>query len=130
MLLQSCIFGDPETEEDKITNGYLILAFSGTQKRAEMLHNTCIPGDIQTKDDKIRNGCPTLASSEALNGVEMLHHRTLGGLKQKKTNLEMAASPLPSAEPKRGRKCYVIDAFSDVAKQKNNQTRLPHLPVL
>ena len=32
-------------------------AFSGAQKRAEMLRHPCILGDPQTKGDKIKSGC-------------------------------------------------------------------------
>ena len=32
---------------DKIRSGYLTLAFSGAQKRAELLHNPCILGGLQ-----------------------------------------------------------------------------------
>ena len=42
--------GVPNTKRgDKIRSGYLTLAFSGAQKRAELLHNPCILGDPQQK---------------------------------------------------------------------------------
>ena len=54
--------------------GCLTLAFSGTQKRAEMPHHPCILGDPQTKGHKIRIGCFTRAFSGAQKRAEMLHH--------------------------------------------------------
>ena len=47
---------------DKIREGYLTPAFSGAQKRAEMLCNLCILG-VPNKGDKIRKGYLTPAFS-------------------------------------------------------------------
>ena len=45
MLRHSCILGDPQTKGDKIRSGCLTPAFSGAQKRAEVLRHPCILGD-------------------------------------------------------------------------------------
>ena len=63
--------GVPKQRGDKIS-GRLTLAFSGAQKRAEMLRQPCILGDPQTKRDKIRSGCLTRAFSKAHKRVKML----------------------------------------------------------
>ena len=44
----SAFSGIPNAKlEDKIRSGYLTFAFSGAQKRAELLRNPCILGDPQ-----------------------------------------------------------------------------------
>ena len=47
----------------QIIYGFLTPAFSGAQKRAEMLCRPCIVANLQTKGDKIRIGCLTPAFS-------------------------------------------------------------------
>ena len=47
-----CILGRPQTKGDKIRIGYLTLAFSGAQNRAEMLHHHCILGGPQQRGTK------------------------------------------------------------------------------
>ena len=49
----------PQTKGDKIRIGCLTPAFSGAQKKAEMLCHPCILGGLQTKEDEIRIGCLT-----------------------------------------------------------------------
>ena len=67
-----------------------------------------------TKGNNIRCGCLSGAQKRA----EMLHHPCiLGDPQQRGTKSEVAASPLPSRGPKRGRKCYATPAFSGVPKQ-------------
>ena len=123
------------TKGNKIRSGCLTLAFSGAQKRAEMLRHPCILGDPQTKGDKIRSGSLTPAFSGAHKWVEMLrhlcilgdpqnkggqnqnwptsgrkHYTTLacsGVPKQRGAKPELATSPLPSREATSGRKCYI-----------------------
>ena len=53
--------GVPKQRGYKI-RGRLTLAFSGAQKRAEMLRQPCILGDPQTKGDNIGSGYFTLPS--------------------------------------------------------------------
>ena len=56
MLCHPCILGGPQTQKDKIRIGCLTPAFSGAEKRAEMLPHPCILGGPQTKRDKIESG--------------------------------------------------------------------------
>ena len=70
---------------EKITSGCLTLAFSGAQKRAEVLRNPCILGGPQHQ---------------------------VRGENQKR---------LRSRGPKRGRKCYVTPAFSEVPNAKREE---------
>ena len=56
MLRHPCILGDPQIKGDKIRSGYVTPAFSGAQKRADLLRHPCILGGPQTKGDKIRIG--------------------------------------------------------------------------
>ena len=49
MLRHPCISVGPQTKGDKIRIGCLTPAFSGTQKRAEMLHHPCILGGLQQR---------------------------------------------------------------------------------
>ena len=58
---------------------------------------------------------PHPAFSRAQNRGEMLcQPRILGDPQQRGTKSKVAASPLPSRGPKRGRKCYATAAFSGV----------------
>ena len=83
------------TKGNKITSGCLTPAFSGTQRRAQILRHRCILGGPQRQ--------PRGAKSE------------------------VAISPLPSREPKRGQKCYVTPAFSGIPKKRQrNQKWVPH----
>ena len=78
---------------------------------------------------KIRSGCLTPAFSKAQKRAEMLCHPCiLGDPQQRGTKSEVAASPLPSRGPKRGRKCYVTLAFSGSPKPSaGNKIRSGHL---
>ena len=73
------------TKGNKIRSGCLNPAFSGAQKRARLLRHPCILGDPQrqARGAKKISSCP----------------------QQRGTKSEVAASPLPSRGPKRGRKC-------------------------
>ena len=55
-------------------------------------------------------------ASHGLDGSAMSPLRSQGP-QHRGTKSEVAASPLPSLGPKRGRKCYVTPAFSGVPKQ-------------
>ena len=75
------------------------IAFSGIPNKGEQ-NQKCSP----TKGNKIRSGCLSGAQKRA----EMLHHPCIRRDPQRRgTKSEVAASPLPSRGPKRGRKCYV-----------------------
>ena len=57
----------------------------------------------------------------------LCHLYVLGDLRRRGTKLEVAAAALPSWGPKRGRKCYVIPAFSGISDEvEQNQKSLPH----
>ena len=73
---------------DKFRSGYLTPAFSGAQKRVELLRNCYI-----TSAPVHYQGSPTPSAGK---------------------ESEVATSPLPSRGHKRGRNCYVTPAFSGV----------------
>ena len=75
----TCILGEPQTKGDKMRSGYLTPAFSGAQKRAEMLPHPCILGDPETKGDKIRSGYHARSFLRAQKRAEMLHHPCILG---------------------------------------------------
>ena len=142
---QPCLLGGPKegrnatpplhsrgspTKGSKIRSGCLTPAFSGAQKRAEMLRHRCIFGDPNkgeqnqkwspTKGSKIRSGCLTPAFSGAQKRAEMLRHPCiLRDPQQRGAKSEVVASPLPSRVPKRGRKCYITPAFSGIPTKGN-----------
>ena len=77
MVCEPCILrvlGNHQTKADKIRIGCITPAFTGAQKRAEMLCHPCILGDPPTKGDKIRIGTLTHALSGAQRRAEMLCH--------------------------------------------------------
>ena len=118
--------GSP-TKGNKIRNGCLTPAFSGIQKRAEMLHHSCILGDPQSQ---ARGAKSEVASNKGEQNQQWSPHPyLLGGPKEggnatsplhsrgsltKGIKSEVAASPLPSRGPKRGRKCYITPTFSGI----------------
>ena len=60
----------------------------------------------------------------------LLRHPCILGIpKQRGTKSELAASPLPSRGPKRGRKCYVTPAFSGIPKQRGTKSELAASPL-
>ena len=95
------------------------IAFSGIPSKGER-NQKCSP----TKGYKMRSGCLSGAQKRA----EVLHHPCIpGDPQQRGINSEMAASPLPSRGPNRGRKCSVTPAFSGVPNiGEQNQKWLPH----
>ena len=114
--------------------GCLNPTFSGAPKRAEMLHHPCILMGSPTPSakGKFRSGCLTPPFSGAQKRAEMLCHPCIVQGPQRQAQgakSEVAASPLLSRRPKRGRKCYVTPAFSGVPNTKvgeQNQQWLPH----
>ena len=65
---------------DKIRSRYLTLAFSGAQKKAELLRNPCILGIPNAKlGDKIRSGYLTSAFSGAQMRSELLRNPCIIG---------------------------------------------------
>ena len=93
------------------------IAFSGIPNKGEQ-NQKCSP----TKGNKIRSG----RLSGAQKRVEMLHHAyILGDPQHRGTKSEVAASPLSSWRPKRGRKCYVTPAFSGVHYRSGGKQKWP-----
>ena len=79
-----------------------------------------------TKGKKIRSGCLTPAFSGAQKRAEMVHHPSiLRDPQQRGRKSEVAASPLPSRGPKRGRKCYITPAFSGVPYRRGRKQKWP-----
>ena len=127
----------PPTKGIKIKSGYLTCAFSGAQKRAEMVRHPCILGDPQhqawrAKSEVVPNigeqnlkwlphPCLLEGPKEGRNSTSPLHSRgsptpsvaskIRSGPQHRGTKSEVAASPLPYREPKRGYICYVTRAF-------------------
>ena len=118
---------------EKIRSGYLTLAFSGAQKRAELLRNPCILGNPQRqRGQKIRSGYLTLAFSGAQKRAELLRNPCiLGNPKRQARGQNQKCLPHPRIlrGPKRGRNCYVTPTFSGIPDAKRgvkNQKWLPH----
>ena len=76
--------GDPQTKGDKIRSGCLTFAFSGAQKKTEMLRHPCILGHLQRKGNKIRSGRLTLAFSGAHKWAGKLRHPCILGAPHRK----------------------------------------------
>ena len=96
-----------------------------------------IPGSpTPSVEGKIRSGYLAPAFYGTQKRVEMLRHPCILGSPQRQARgakSEVAASPLPSWGPKRGRKCYVTPAFSGVPNAKRgeqNHRWLPHSGLL
>ena len=101
---------------EEIRTGCLILAFSGAQKRAELLRNTYILGGPQRqargKNQKWPcHPCLLGVPNEGGIATQPLHSRGSPTPSTRRKS-EPAASSLPSRGPKRGRNHYVTPAFS------------------
>ena len=73
---------------------------------------------------KVRSGYLTLVLLRAQKRAKMVRHPCKPGFPQRQAwgaKSEVAASPLPSWGPKRGRKCYVTLAFSGVPNAKHGE---------
>ena len=143
------------TKGNKIGSGCLTPAFSGAQNRAEMLHHPCIVGGPQRqaregKSEVVPNTgeknwkwlphpCLLGGPKEGGNATSPLHSRgsptpsagrkIRSGPQQRKIKLEVAASPLPSQGPKRGRKCYVTPKFSGIPNAKRREEKQKWSPM-
>ena len=104
----------------------------GHQKRAEMLLHPCILRDPQCQarganQKWLPHPCLLRGPREGGNDTSPVHSRgsprpsagnkITSGPRQRRTKSEVAASPLPSTRPKRGRKCCVTPAFSEVPEE-------------
>ena len=136
-----------QSRQKKIGSGCLTPTLLGAQKRAEMLRHPCIVGDPQrqARGGKLEvvpnkgeqnwkwlpHPCLLGGPKEDGNAMSPLHSRgsptpsagrkIRSGPQQRGTKLEVAASPLPSWEPRRGRKCYVTPEFSGVPNAKRGE---------
>ena len=131
------------TKGNKIRTGCLSLAFSGAQKRVEMLRHPCILKGVpnakcgEQNHKWLPHSCLLGGPKEAGNAMSPLHsqgsptpsagRKIRSGLQQRGTKSELAASLLPSRGPKTGRKYYVTPALSGIPnKGEQNQKWLPH----
>ena len=117
-------YGAPN-KGNKIRSGYLNLAFSGA-KRGQNCYATPTFAGVRNKGDKIKSGYLTPAFSGAQKRVELLSKPyILGGSPTPSagTKSQVAASPLPSREPKRGWNCYATPVFSGIRNKGNEITR-------
>ena len=77
MLRHPYILGDPQTKGDKIRKGYLKPAFSGAQKRAEVLCQPCIlggsPNTRGQKQNWLPHPCLLGGPKEGGNATSPLH---------------------------------------------------------
>ena len=140
------------TKQNKIRSGCLTHAFSGVQKRAEMLRHPCILGDPQRqprREQKISSGpkqretklevaasplpsrgakkgqkCYVTPAFSGIPNANQWEQKISSGPKQRGTKLEVATLPLPSRGPKRGWKCYVTPAFSGIPNTKHGEQKI------
>ena len=128
------------TKGNKIRSSYLTLAFSGP-KRGRKYYVTPAFSRVPNKGEQNRkwlpHPCLLGGPKESGNATSPLHSwgtptpgawsKIRSGPQQRGTKSEVAAPPLPSRGPKKGRKCYITTAFSGVTnKGEQNQKRLPH----
>ena len=110
---------------DQIRSGCLSLAFSGAQKRAELVSNPRILGDPQRQaqggNQKLL-AHPGLLAIQKGSGIPTQHLHFRGSpTPSARRKSELAASTLPSSGPKRGHNCYVALAFSGVPNAKRGE---------
>ena len=93
----------PQTKGEKIRIGYLTLAFSGAQKRAQMLCHPCILGASPNNGEQNQKWLPHPyllgGPKEGGNVTPPLHSR---GVPKQRGTKSVAASPLSSRGPKEG----------------------------
>ena len=105
------------TQGDKFRRGCLTPAVSGGQKWTEVLRNPCVLRGPQTGGQNhkwVPHPCLLGGPKEGKSAMQPLHS---WGYLNKGTKSEVAASPLPSCRPTRGRKCYLTLAFSGVPNE-------------
>ena len=130
------------TKRNRNRSGCLTPAFSGAQKRAEMLHHPCILGGPQrqpqggksevvpnkgvNKQKWLPHPCFQGGPKEGRNATSPLHSsgsptpnagRNIKSIpQQRSTQTAVATTTLPSEGLKRGRKCYLTPAFLGAQK--------------
>ena len=81
-------------------------------KRGRKCYMSPACSGIPNLGDKNQKWLPHPCFSGAQKRAEIIHHPCiLGDPQHRGTNLKVAASPLSSRRPKRGRKCYITSAF-------------------
>ena len=106
---------------EKIRSGYLNRAFSGAKKRAEVVRNPCMLGGPQRQaPGEIRNGLPhpCLRGPEKGGSATQPVHARGSPTPSVGRKSEVATSSMTSGGPRRGRKCYVTAAFSELPNDK------------
>ena len=88
----------------KIRSGYLTLAFSGAQKRAEFLRNRCILREPQQRGIKSEVAAPPLASRRPIRGQNCYVNPAFSGIPNAKRGDEIRSG-------------YLIPAFSGAHKR-------------
>ena len=108
---------------DKIRSGYFTLAFSGAQKRAEMLHHPYSLGGLQCQargenQKWLPHPCLLGDPEEGGGGTSSLHSRG-SAMPSPEKESEVATSDVPSRGPRKVWKCYVTPAFLGVPSTKH-----------
>ena len=109
MLRQACILGDPQRHARGVKSKVVLNIGEQNQKWLS-------PPCLLNGPKEGRNATSPLHSrgSPTPNAISKIK----GAPQQRETKSEMAASPLPSREPKRGRKFYVTNALSGIPNAK------------
>ena len=113
---------------DEIGTSCLTPAFSGAEKREELLRNPCIlKGPQRQARGHNQKWLPQrcLLGGPKEGGIATQAVRSLGS-PTKGTKSELATSPLPSRGPKRGQNCYATPAFSGV-RNKGDKIKTGYL---
>ena len=118
MQRHPCILGDPQRQAQGAKSE--VVPNKGEQNQKWMPHRCLLGGPKEgghATSPLHSRGSPTTSAGSKIRS----------GPQQRGTKPKVAASPLPSRGPKRGRKCYVTPAFSRILnKRKQNQKWLPH----
>ena len=101
---------------DKIRNGCLTLAFSGTHKWAKLLLSPLSSRGSPTKGTKSKLVFSPLPSlGPQVGGIATSRLRSRGS-RTKRTKSKLDASPVPSRGPRSWRNCYVTPIFQGIPK--------------
>ena len=137
-------WGSP-TKGNNVGSGCLTHAFSGAQRRRKGCVTLALSGGSQQTGAKLEvvpnkreqnqkwlpHPCLLRGPKESGSDAAPLHSlgsptpsagsKIRSGTQQRGTKSEVAASPLPSRVPKRGRKCYFTPVFSGVRNAKRGE---------
>ena len=128
MLCNPYTLGGPQTKGDKIRSGCLTPAFSGAQKRVEVVRNPCILGGPRRKGEKSEVAASPLPSWGPTKGRKCYVTSAFSrGPKQGRDKIRIGCLNPAFAGPERGRKSYETPAFSGSPnKGGKNHIWLPH----